>query len=835
MVALSYRAADLPRGRRNASGGKMDAEMRTRPRPAVRTPQAGLTLTADEVIADYRLAVRSRSASVIGRREVLTGKAPFGISGEGKEVAQLALAHEFRDGDWRSGYYRDQTLCFAIGAATLPQYFAQLYTDTDRGHDPFSGGRQMVSHFATRTVDPSGEWLPIARLKNTASDLSPVAAHMGHALGLAYASKLYRSHPGFRGFGQGTFTTDGSEVCFGTIGNAGCAEGIFWEVLNASAVLQVPLAISVWDDGYGISVPNALQVGKSSISDIVRGFVPEPGRPGVDVYVVPGWDYVALRDTYAVAIHKVRRDHAPALIHVTEMTQPQGHSTSGSHERYKTKERLRFETEMDPIGKMRQWMIREEIATAAELDGYEREDRQMVERIRSEAYETYARPIFAERERAASLLDRAATESGNNDVARIASDLRGQVEPGRRFVYAALGRALAEIRDADVPSRREVRALLGTVQDEARDRFMSQLYSSSPRSPLRVAEVAPMYPAEAEQVDGRQILVRCFDELLERDPRIFVIGEDVGKLGDVNLVFEGLQAKHGELRLTDTGIREATILGQGIGAAMRGLRPVVDIQYLDYLLFALELASDDLATMRYRTAGAQIAPVVIRTKGHRLQGIWHTGSPMGMLLGALPGVRICVPRNMTKAAGMYNTVFEGDDPALVIEVLSGYRLKEPLPSNLGQTRVALGVPEVLREGRDVTVVTYGALCRIALEAVPELERLGVDVEIVDVQTLDPLDRPGMLRTSVERTRALLVLDEDIPGGASAHILRHILEVEGAQDLLDVPARTLTATANRTPVGQDGDFFTKPNVSSVIEAVYAVMRERDPRRYLEIWG
>ncbi len=808
--------------------------MRTRSRPAVRTPQAGLTLTADEVVADYRLAVRSRAASVISRREVLTGKAPFGISGEGKEVAQLALAKQVRAGDWRSGYYRDQTLCFAMGVATIPQFFAQLYTDTDPRHDPFSAGRQMVSHFATRTVDEDGGWLPSVRTKNTASDLSPVSAQMGRSLGLAYASKLYRTHDGFRAFGRGTFTDDGNEVCFATVGNAGCAEGIFWEVLNASAVLQVPLAISVWDDGFGISVPNELQVGKSSISDLVRGFAPEKDRPGVDIYVVRGWDYLALCDTYAIAIDKVRREHTPALVHVTEMTQPQGHSTSGSHERYKTKERLRFETEMDPIGRMRQWMIRDELATAAELDGYEREDRQAVERIREEAWEAYARPILEERDRAAALLDRAAAEPGGERLREIARELRAHPEPGRRFTHMALDRALAELRGRDVPARRELAALRRTSKDDARERFTSHLYSSSPRSPLRVAEVPPAYPADAEQVDARTILVRAFDDLLTRDPRVFVIGEDVGKLGDVNLVFEGLQAKHGPLRLTDTGIREATILGQGIGAAMRGLRPIVDIQYLDYFLYALELASDDLATLRYRTAGAQIAPVVIRTKGHRLQGIWHTGSPMTVLLGALPGIRICVPRNMTQAAGMYNTIFESDDPALVIEVLSGYRLKERMPSNLREMRVPLGVAEVIRPGRDVTIATYGALCRFAMEAATELERLDVSAEVVDLQTLDPLDLRGVVGASVARTHGLLVADEDIPGGASAHVLRHALEVQGAQDHLDVPARTLTATASRSPVGQDGDFFTKPSVADIVERAYAIVRERDPRRYPEVW-
>lgn len=808
--------------------------MKTRSRPAVRTPKAGLTLTGDEVLADYRLAVRSRAASVIARREVLTGKAPFGISGEGKEVAQLALAKQFRDGDWRSGYYRDQTLCFATGMASLSQYFAQLYTDTDPERDPFSAGRQMVSHFSTRTIDERGDWLSLVRRRNSASDLSPVSAQMPRALGLAYASKLFRTDDGFRSAARGRFTEDGSEVCFATIGNAGCAEGIFWEVLNAAGVLQVPLAISVWDDGFGISVPNELQVVKSSISAAARGFAPEDGVPGVDVHVVRGWDYVALCDTYALAIEKVRREHVPALIHVIEMTQPQGHSTSGSHERYKTQDRLRYEAEMDPIARMRQWMIREELATAAELDSHEREDRQAVERIREEAWEAYTRPILEERERAVALLEGAARESGIERLAKLARDLRGQAEPGRRFANLALAEALTELREQDVPARSEMRALLKTLREENVERFTSHLYSTSARSPLKLAEVPPAYAADADMVDGRMVLVRCFDQLLARDPRVFVIGEDVGKLGDVNLVFDGLYEKHGPLRLTDTGIREATILGQGIGAAMRGLRPIVDIQYLDYLLYALQLAADDLATLRFRTAGGQMAPVVIRTKGHRLQGIWHTGSPMAMLLGSLAGIRIAVPRNMTQAAGMYNTVFDGDDPALVIEVLSGYRLKERMPSNVAGMRVPLGVAEVLRPGRDVTVVTYGALCRFALEAATVLERLGVDTEVIDLQTLDPLDLRGAVGASVRKTRALLVLDEDVPGGASAHILRHALEVQGAVDHLDVPARTLTATAGRSPVGQDGDFYTKPSTVDIVQAVHAIARERDPDRFPEVW-
>lgn len=806
--------------------------MKTRSRPSVRTPRAGLTLTADEVIADYRIAVRSRVASVIGRREVLTGKAPFGIFGDGKEVAQLAMAKQFREGDWRSGYYRDQTLMFVTGMATIPQYFAQLYTDTDIAADPFSGGRQMVSHFATRSLDDEGRWRPIVRMKNTSADISPVAAHMARALGLAYASKLYRLGEGFREVGR-DFSRNGDEVTFATIGNAGCAEGIFWEVLNAAGVLQVPLSISVWDDGFGISVPNELQVTKSSISKIVEGFRPEDGIAGVDVYTCRGWDYVALCDTYAIATEKVRREHAPALIHVIECTQPQGHSTSGSHERYKSAERMRFETEMDPIALMRRWMLREELVSAAELDAFEAQDRKAVEQARAEAYEAYIEPIRAQQDRAAELLERAAAESGSDALRTLAKELRGEAEPGLRHVQAALARAAVELRGRGGVAKDELLDHLRARREAGRALFTSHLYSRSKDSPLRVTEIKPEYAPNAELLDGRMVLVRFFDDLLRRDPRVFIAGEDVGKLGDVNLVFEGLNAKYGDLRVTDTGIREATILGQGIGAALRGLRPIVDIQYLDYLLYALELASDDLATLHYRTRGGQKAPVVIRTKGHRLQGIWHTGSHMALVLSALQGIHVAVPRDMTQAAGFYNTFFRGDDPALVIEVLSGYRLKERLPKNIGEITVPIGVPEIVRPGGDLTLVTYGALVRIALEAAASLNEVGIDAEVVDVRTLSPFDIDHLIGGSVERTGALLVVDEDVPGGASALILRHVLEEQGGYDHLEVPPRTLTATPNRTPVGQDGDYFTKPNREDIVEVAYAIARERSPDRYPDL--
>lgn len=808
--------------------------MKTSPRASagVVTPKAKLRIPADEVIADYRLAFRSRVASVLGRREVLTGKAPFGIFGDGKEIAQLAMAKAFRPGDWRTGYYRDQTFAFATGLATLPQFFAQLYADPDPAHDPFSAGRQMVSHFASRTVRPDGVWERLAERVNTAADLSPVAAQLPRALGLAYASKLYREDPGLRDAADG-FSKDGNEVTFATSGNAGTSEGLFWETLNAAGVLQVPLAISIWDDGFGISVPNEIQTTKGSISKVLAGFAPADGLRGIDIHTGKGWDYLGLCDLYATAIPKVRRDHAPALFHITEMTQPQGHSTSGSHERYKTPERLRFETEGDPIARMRGWIIAQELATAADLDAFEAEDRRAVEEIRAEAWEQYQAPLREDHARLVALLERNAAASPDAGLDALLAEVRQPLELSRRLVVATARRALVALRGASGDAMSELAAFTRELRAENDERFNSHLLSTSPRAPGRIEPVEPRYSDASETVDGRLVLVRCFDANLSRDPRIHIIGEDIGKLGDVNLVFEGLQAKHGPLRLTDTGIREATIMGQGIGAALRGLRPIVDIQYVDYLLYALELASDDLATLRFRTAGAQQAPVVIRTKGHRLQGIWHTGSPMALILSALRGIHVAVPRNMVHAAGFYNTFLRGDDPALVIEVLNGYRFKERVPDNVGEFTMPLGVPETIREGTDVTLVTYGALCRIALEACAALEELGVSVEVIDVRTLLPFDTEGHIARSVARTGALLVVDEDVPGGASAYLLQQILERQRAYEHIDVSPRTLTARPNRTGVGQDSDYFTKPGREDIVEAVYGLLRERDPRRWPDL--
>ena len=793
------------------------------------TPRAKLRLSADEVIADYRLAFRSRLASVSGRREVLTGKAPFGIFGDGKEVAQLAMAKAFRPGDWRTGYYRDQTFAFATGMATLRQFFAQLYADPDDDHDPFSAGRQMVSHFASRTIDPAGRWLRMSETANSAADLSPVAAQMPRALGLAYASRLYREDPGLREVADG-LSRRGDEVVFATSGNAGTTEGLFWETLNAAGVLQVPLAISIWDDGFGISVPNEIQTTKGSISTVLAGFAPTGGLKGIDIHVGKGWDYPGLCDLYTTAIAKVRKDHAPALFHIVEMTQPQGHSTSGSHERYKTKERLRFETEGDPIARMRRWMIEQQLASGAQLDELEAADRREVEETREAAWEEYQKPLREDQGRLVALLERAAAEAPEAGIEKLLEEVRAPHELSRRLVVATARRALVLLRASDGAARHELIAFTGQRRGENDERFNSHLLSRSADSPTRIEPVAPAFSESSESVDGRLVLLRCFDANLARDPRIHVIGEDIGRLGDVNLVFEGLQAKHGPLRLTDTGIREATILGQGIGAAMRGLRPIVDIQYIDYFLYALEIASDDLATLHFRTHGAQKAPVLIRTKGHRLQGIWHTGSPMGVLLHALRGVHIAVPRNMTQAAGFYNTFLRGDDPAVVIEVLNGYRFKEKVPDNIGEFTLPLGVPEVIREGGDVTLVTYGALCRIALEACELLETIGISIEVIDVRTLSPFDTGHTIVGSVKRTGALLVVDEDVPGGASAYLMQKILEDQRAYEHIDVMPRTLTAKENRTGVGQDADYFAKPNREDIVEAVYALMRERVPAKW-----
>ncbi len=734
------------------------------------------------------------------------------------------MAKTFRPGDWRAGYYRDQTFMWATRMSNVRDFFSQLYGNASLDAEPASGGRQMGNHFATRFLDESGAFTRSVDMPNSSADVSNIAGWMPRLVGLAYASKLYRENPQLKSAQDG-FSVKGNEVAFGTIGDAATSEGLFWESINAAGVLQVPMAMSVWDDGYGISVPITAETTKASISDVLRGFTPDD-RPGIDIHVVRGWDYQSLVETYAAGVEKVRREHKPALFHVTEMTQPQGHSTSGSHERYKTKERLRFENEYDCVARMRDWIIESGIASESQLEGWEAADKEAVEAARDLAWEAFQNPIRAERDRAVAILK-------SVDMPELAGLTNGLEEAGkvtRSLVMSTTARALHLLRGIETPARTELARFVEEYRRHNGERYNSHLYSRSDESPLKVPAVPAAYTDQSAPVDGRQVLLRNFDANFARDPRIFVIGEDVGRLGDVNLVFEGLQAKYGELRLTDTGIREATILGQAIGAAMRGLRPICDIQYLDYFLYALQTASDDLATLHWRSVGGQKAPVVIRTKGHRLVGIWHSGSPMSVLLNALQGIYIAVPRNMTQAAGFYNTLFRGDNPGVVIEVLNGYRLKERVPDNIGEFTVPLGVPEVLREGTDATVVTYGACCGIVLDAAKALEGLGVSCEVIDIQTMNPFDINHSIVRSVEKTHALVCVDEDVPGGASAFMLQQILEVQKGWWHLDAAPRTLSASPNRPAYGPDGDYFTKPNRESVVEAVYEILRERQPWRF-----
>jgi pyruvate/2-oxoglutarate/acetoin dehydrogenase E1 component/TPP-dependent pyruvate/acetoin dehydrogenase alpha subunit len=770
------------------------------------------------------LAYKSRRASIIGRAEVLRGNATFGIFGDGKEVAQIAMAKAFRPGDWRSGYYRDQTFMWATGMSNIREFFAQLYGNANLEDEPASGGRHMSNHFATRFLDDHGEFKRTIDMHNSSADISPVASWMPRLVGLGYASKLYRDNPQLKAAQDG-FSVNGNEVAFGTIGDASTSEGPFWESVNAIGVLQVPVALSVWDDGYGISVPITAQTTKASISDILRGFIPDD-RPGIDIHVVRGWDYSALVEAYLTGVERVRREHKPAIFHIIEVTQPQGHSTSGSHERYKTKERLRFESEFDCIARMRDWVIESGIASEAQLEGWEAADKEAVEAARDLAWEAFQAPIRAERDRLVAILKR----TGSSAVAKVGANLTETNKVTRALVVSSATRALSQLRGSNSEGRTELAHFVETYGRENHERYNSHVYSRSKQSPLKVPVVPAVYSDKSPMVDGRQVLLRNFDANFARDPRLFVIGEDVGRLGDVNLVFEGLQAKYGDLRLTDTGIREATILGQSIGSALRGLRPICDIQYLDYFLYALQIASDDLASLHWRTVGGQKAPVIIRTKGHRLVGIWHSGSPMAVLLNALRGIYIAVPRNMTQAAGFYNTLFRGDNPAVVVEVLNGYRLKERVPDNLGTFTVPLGVPEVLREGTDVTIVTYGACCSIALDAANALQDLGASCEVIDVQTLNPFDVGRMIARSLEKTHAALFLDEDMPGGTSAFMLQQVLEVQEGWWHLDAAPRTLAASPNRPAYGPDGDYFTKPNRESIVNEVYKLMRERQPWRF-----
>ncbi len=752
------------------------------------------------------------------------GKAKFGIFGDGKEVAQIAMAKVFRNGDFRSGYYRDQTFMFAIGELTLQQYFAQLYAHTEVEADPASAGRLMNGHFATRMLDDSGNFKKLISQKNSSSDISPTAGQMPRLVGLAYASKLFRENAQLASLKD--LSINGNEIAFGTIGNASTSEGLFFEAINAAGVLQVPMLMSVWDDDYGISVPGSYQTTKGSISKILQGFQRTEHEKGFEILTVKGWDYPGLCKTYERAEELCRKEHVPILLHVTEVTQPQGHSTSGSHERYKSKERLSWENEHDCIKKMRLWIVGQEIATPDELDAIEKEAKATAKAAKEAAWKAFNADIQQAQQQLVAILAR----FENEDVKSILSDLKSSVNPLRLDAVKAAKRAIRLLRGMESEERNE---LLGWVRKNESDnwnRFSSHLYSHSSASALNVAAVEPAYSDASPLLDGREILLACFDEALKRDPRVFAIGEDVGKIGDVNQAFAGLQKKYGELRVTDTGIREATIIGQGIGAALRGLRPIAEIQYLDYLLYALQILSDDLATLQYRTKGGQKAPLIIRTRGHRLEGVWHSGSPMGMILNSLRGIYVLVPRDMTQAAGFYNTMLKSDDPALIIECLNGYRLKEKLPDNIAEFCVPLGEPETLREGSDVTVVTYGSMCRVVMEASADLEKAGISCEVIDVQTLLPFDRNHRIVESIKKTSRVVFADEDVPGGATAFMMQKVIDEQDAYHFLDSKPVLIAANDHRPAYGSDGDYFSKPNPESVYEAIYGLMCESEPDRF-----
>ncbi|MDB5004959.1 MAG: pdhB [Mucilaginibacter sp.] len=785
------------------------------------------------VINDYRIAYESRQASLIGRREVLTGKAKFGIFGDGKEVAQLAMAKVFRKGDWRAGYYRDQTFMFATGMSNLKEFFGQLYANPDIEEDPASGGRQMNCHYATRFINADGSWKNQVESMNCSADMSTTSGHMPRLLGLAYASKLYRQNKELKSLD--TFSVNGNEVAFGTIGNGATSEGLFFEVFNAAGVLQVPMAISVWDDAYAISVPASIQTTKEDISEILKGFQREHGTNGYEIFKVRGWDYVALCETYERAIAVCREEHVPVLIHVVEMTQPQGHSTSGSHERYKTKDRLTWEGDHDCLLQMRNWMVESAIITEDNVTALEDEAKKYVRECQREAWNKLGDKIKIDIDEAVHLIGELTHVSElKNELEDVVAELLACIDPGRKDAVAAIRKALRLTVWETSTEKTALAEWLTRENIKNHDRFNSKLFTGSPSSPLNVRVNPVDYAEDAPLIDGREILNACFESNFERDKTLVAFGEDVGAIGDVNQGFAGLQNKFGNLRVTDTGIREASIVGKGIGLAMRGLKPIAEIQYLDYLLYAITVLSDDLASLSYRTAGGQKAPVIVRTRGHRLEGIWHSGSPLGMILNTLRGLYICVPRNMTQAAGMYNTLIRGDEPALVIECLNGYRLKEKLPANIGEFTVPLGKAEILRGGTDMTVVSYGSTLRIVLEAAVELEKLGVNIEVIDPQTLYPFDTDNICGASLQKTNKLLVVDEDLPGAASAYILQKVLEGQSGYYALDSPPKTLSAKEHRPPYGSDGDYFSKPSVDDVVEAVYAMMSESNPGKYPAIY-
>jgi 2-oxoisovalerate dehydrogenase E1 component len=799
------------------------------------TSQLSLKLDRNMILSDFRLANLSRSLSITGRKEVLSGKAKFGIFGDGKELIQIALAKQFMEGDWRSGYYRDQTWMMAMGLYNSLEFFHQLYGNTDREINPGSGGRVFNNHFSVPNINPDGTWRDLTKQKNSSSDISPTAGQMPRLLGLAYASKLFRQNKDLHSFT--TLSVKGNEVAFGSIGDASTSEGHFWETMNAAGVLQVPMAISVYDDGYGISVPKKYQTTKGSISDILKGFESEPDRPGIRIFKGKGWDYPGLLKLYEDGIEICRREHVPVLFHIEEVTQPLGHSTSGSHERYKSDQRLQWELEFDPIRKMREWILEQKIATAEELDRVVAEVEEEVRESRKKGWEMFQHPIKIERDALSRIISsrtcKCHDETKEASVDTVTSDLLKVASPIRKDNFMAARKILRNVCETCNKSdnlKEELHGWLKRNYADANSSYNTFLYNETSTSVLKVSPVPPVWSDNSPEVPGRQILRDNYEKLFTKYPLLVTFGEDTGKIGGVNQSLEGLQKKFGDLRITDTGIREATILGQGIGLALRGMRPIAEIQYLDYLMYALQLLSDDLATTHYRTAGRMIAPLIISTRGHRLEGIWHSGSPMSMLINSVRGVYVCTPRDMTRAAGFYNTLLAGSDPAIVIEPLNGYRLKEKMPDNIGEYRIPLGVPEVLSSGSDITIVTYGSTVRIAAEAVKQLALHDISAELIDVQTLVPFDLYGIILDSLKKTNRLLFLDEDVPGGTTAYMMQEIIEKQGGWNYLDSAPKTLTGKEHRPAYTTDGDYFSKPSAEDIFDAVYGMMREAVPTKY-----
>jgi len=789
-----------------------------------------ISISKEEVLNDYRLGWESRHASLMGRKEVFMGKAKFGIFGDGKELAQLAMAKAFKNGDFRSGYYRDQTFMFAIGELGIQEYFAQLYAHTDVKADPASAGRLMNGHFATRMLDEAGKYTMLTERKNSSSDVSPTAAQMPRLVGLAFASKLFRQNKELNKKEFKQYSINGNEVAFGTIGNASTSEGMFYESINAAGVLQIPMLVSVWDDHYGISVPQEFHTTKSSISEALAGFQRTKDKKGYEILKVEGWDYEALVETYQTAAKISREEHVPSLVHVYDLTQPQGHSTSGSHERYKSQERLEWEAEYDCLNQFRKYILDNKITSAKELDEIENEAKKTAKDAKDAAWKAFIGEIKDQQKEALGLLNDLAEESGQSDISDIASELKSAMNPLRLDSIKAGKRALRLVIKHDGDAKQKLINWLKAANEEGHDRYSSHLYSESDESALKVEVIKAKYSNDPKKVDGREVLQACFDAALARDPRVIAFGEDVGKIGDVNQAFAGLQDKFGDLRVMDTGIRECTIMGQGIGAALRGLRPIAEIQYLDYLLYAIQIMSDDLACLQYRTKGGQKAPLIIRTRGHRLEGVWHSGSPMGMILNAIRGIYVLVPRNMTQAAGFYNTMLHSDDTALIIECLNGYRLKESLPENVGEFTVPLGQPEVIREGNDVTIVTYGSMCRVVMDAANQLADQGISCEVIDVQTLLPFDIDHRIVESVKKTNRVVFADEDVPGGATGFMMQKVLEEQKAYRFLDAQPITITAKEHRPAYASDGDYFSKPQVEDVYDRVYEMMHEFDPEQF-----